>query len=307
MKTATRNSIALGLIACLSFATPTLAQSLQDLANGQLDGVETWDELCAITDCDQFPVGYSTIVFGPEVYYFPMNSTLAESSVASFGVFRHGRFSEVVDDTTFLRTFSLTGYGDVVHCCDYLLTFFGLLDDFPMLRQTPPASAYTRSLSWTAFSSYDHNRRHHNDVGRLIGIEVEAFPPIEALFPSGMLSYNDDFWIVEANDEIFNGLTGGTYRLFRLISKQPMFHGRHIVGTCVARCTFQSVSLAGSEGETRPHIHMQRLIMTGENMFLCTLEEVANGCDPSPDIMDRVPAIFEVMEDMFEAAQVFPE
>lgn len=36
------------------------------------------------------------------------------------------------------------------------------------------------------------------------------------------------------------------------------------------------------------------------------MEEVVNGCDPSIDEFDMVVPLLAALEDMFEAAQVFP-
>lgn len=66
------------------------------------------------------------------------------------------------------------------------------------------------------------------------------------------------------------------------------------------------MSFAGSENETRPHIELNYMLLTGENMFLCSREELENGCDASPDACDKVPVMLSVLEDMFEAASIQP-
>ena len=290
----------------LSVPAPLSAQDLVDRGRDWLLGFETWDDLCQATDCDQFPVGYTTHALGPEVYYFPTITTMLSRMPRSgmLGPWGYGRLVERSADGQYVRSATNARLNGVSNCCHGLLVFYGLAEAFPAFRGI--RNGNRMPLALTTFESFNFP----NLDSRIGGINrsLEPFAPIEAAISPDQLSYNDDFWVLEAEDELVPRLlSGNPFRSFRLLSKGPMFHGWHISVTCDALCTFRTIPFAGSETETRPHAELRSMVLTGENMFLCTLEEVANGCDPSPDAMDAIPEMFEVLEDMFEAAQVFPE
>lgn len=127
------------------------------------------------------------------------------------------------------------------------------------------------------------------------------------------LSYNHDFLIVDVETGIE---AHSDARGFSLLSKRPLLHGRHVLISCGVRCSFTTMAFAGGDisemdyigdiGETRPHIHWYWAALGISNMFECTMAEVANGCDPSPDEFDRVVPMLAAVEAMFEAAAIFP-
>lgn len=57
---------------------PAFVQDFGTEARERLADVKEWDEMCTIEDCTQFPDGYATYAFGPELYYFPNPSTFLE-------------------------------------------------------------------------------------------------------------------------------------------------------------------------------------------------------------------------------------
>ena len=132
---------------------------------------------------------------------------------------------------------------------------------------------------------------------------MQAFP----------LSYNEDFLVVSAADE----LGWHNKRSFILLSNRPLLNGRHVLVACGQDCNFRTLAFAGGDigtmdyigdiGETRPHIYWYWVGLGLGNMFLCTMEEVGNGCDPSPDEFDMVVPLLAAVEAMFQAAQVYPQ
>ncbi|MFQ6546993.1 hypothetical protein AADZ90_003500 [Aestuariibius sp. 2305UL40-4] len=267
-----------------------------------LDEISEWSELCEITDCDQFPVGYETYAFGPEVYYFPHHDKLAAlkpRGVAARGV-RAGRFVDGPDDGTHARSFSQSQGLSISWCCDDLLNYYGLSDEMPWFRDEPPG-LYSEIVINLRISPFDD--RDHNSVRRprpLQDLPEDATP--EQIEAAGARSYNDDFWALSVEEPNSVG-----FRAFRLLSKDPMLNGHHIRVYCDGLCRFRTHAFEEDPEETRPHLILMWVKITGDNLFLCSWEEVENGCDPSPDVFDKVPQMLSAIEDMFEAAQVFPD
>ena len=290
---------ALLLIALVFFSKRSAAQN-DGVAEPELPrGYSHWSELCGIMDCEQYPVGYNTYSFGPHTYYFPTIATMADklSGVIGVGV-RPGRYLDVSDDETVRRSFSDARSLIITYCCHYLLTFYEMAGDFPSFRE-PGKSARMLPVRMT-LSSHDHPN-YQNAIQRGFGDGFDEFPPLESAVPSNTLSYNDDFWTIGIGEIDSRG-----FRAFRLLSKRPLLNGRRVYATCVRLCSFSTMSFAGDESETRPHVALRSMQMTQDNMFRCTAQEFENGCDPSPDAFDAVPAMLSVLEDMFDAATNLP-
>ncbi|MEM1274700.1 MAG: hypothetical protein AAGF88_12860 [Pseudomonadota bacterium] len=297
------------LIAALAVAcAPAAAQSLQELGDGRLEALETWDELCEITDCALFPMGYNTYVLGSEVYYFPNAQTVAAhtGSGATAGAGRFYDGSSANEPSA--RSFQDRGRVSIL-CCDALLRFYGLAETMPPMRD--PAEPYVLSNTrLTATSSAywltpDHAERH---LGDALAHGLGDYPPFDAVETEH--AYNDDFWVLSAGDADAQG-----FRPFRLLSNRPLLHGRHVLTSCGAplcphcsqQCSIRTLSFAGDETELRPNVDIRWVGFTAGNIFPCSLDEIAHGCDPSPDALDGIPEVLAAIEDMFEAAQVVPE
>ena len=78
------------------------AESDWEDARERLRDLRSWDELCAVEDCSQFPAGYATYQIGPDLYYFPHYDTLIERPPAVYSV-RPGRFVEYSDEGELVR------------------------------------------------------------------------------------------------------------------------------------------------------------------------------------------------------------
>lgn len=277
--------------------------SSQDDLFGDPEGfrnLQNWSELCEVVDCDQFPIGYNTYVFGPEVYYFPTWTTMTvRPPSVSVGGVEPGRLKEVDANGDTLRSLRASGIASVYGCCHFLLTFYGLAEAMPVFQESP--SGNRMPAARMTLSSFDRPDRYNN-IQRWLGDDLGAFPSVDEVLPNDAVSYNDDFWVLGSGE-----LEGRRFRPFRLLSKRPLLHGRHVYVACGDHCTFGTMSFAGSEAETRPHIQLVSMLLTRQNMFLCSPSELQNGCNPALEIFDQVPVMLGLVEDMLAAATVFPE
>ena len=301
-----------GLITALAVASgPVMAQGLADVTDEMLEGVESWDALCEVVDCDLIPMRHDTYVIGPNVYYFPDWRLIVErtGSAATAGMGRYVDGPEDAHSTGISdRTFTNNDEFRVTYCCRALLSYYGLLETVPGRPVLHGRMVVSR-----------HDQPYHSNlvsrtIGQYFGEELADLVTAEEALREFPLSYNEDFAIIRARDEIQGH---GNARGFALLSKRPLLHGRHVFVACRVQCQFTTLAFAGGDiadmdhvgdiGDTRPHIHWYWVTLGLGNMFLCTMEEVANGCDPSPDEFDMVVPLLAAVEAMFEAAQVYPQ
>lgn len=289
-----------GLALSLVLAISASAQDYGADVRERLQDIVTWDELCELEDCSQFPVGYSTYAIGPELYYFPLYYTLTERPEFWYsGSVRMGRFVEPGLQNDYLRSFQYGGLA-INHCCHYLLTFYGLADSFPDFKSE---EAGNRMIS-TQIRISPHNRpaRDNRFFRHFRNINSSDEPPlIDTLISPTQLSYNDDFWLLRISDHELPD-----YRYVELLSKRPLLNDRHVFARCGRGCSIHTIDLADDSETVRAHLSLSTLALTGESLILCSSEDFASECDPSPDIFDDVPRMLEVIENTFEAAQVFP-
>lgn len=277
------------LVFCLTTSIPASAQITGLEAQERLRGL-TWEELCAIEDCSQFPQGYATYVFGSEVYYFPQG-TKKQAGVSP------ARIVEWSDDDDIVRSFGNTTNLIVSKCCDLLLSHYGLADDFPDFpirrgNRMPPA--------WTIISSYD--RPHpDNTTARRFGISSTEPVSISEVIADDQASYDEDFWLLSVGEPNEIGVRG-----FGLLSKRPLLSGHHVYAACGTMCTFSTLSFAEDIDNKKPHVSLRWMTLTKKNKFLCAPEKLESGCDPAHEVFDDVPRMLDLLDDMFEAAQVHP-
>lgn len=279
-----------------------------DLADGPLDDVRDVATLCEVLDCDLIPQ-HNVYPLGPYAYAFPNSRLLDEAN----GFVSPAGQDWPVDQLPGNQSIALGSLAHmdqfrIVTCCSSLFRYYGLDEAVP--GHVPGSGRMVVSR----FDRPSHDNLVSHRLGGFFGGEFANLVTAEEALAAFPLSYNDDFVIVSARDEL-NDRTNT--RGFGLLSKRPLLHGRHVAIGCSVQCSFTTMAFAGGTisemdytgdiGDTRPHIHWYWVPMGLGNMFLCTLEEVENGCDPSIDEFDVVIPFLEALEDMFEAAQVYPQ
>ncbi len=279
---------------------PASAQITEPETQERLKNVSDWDELCAVVDCDQFPVGYNTYAFGPSVYYFPTMSkmTVKPPNVLRGGV-KAGGFYELDSEDTVLRSLSIADGTIIASCCHHLLTFYGLADAMPTFRESPDGNRMPSA--WTSITTFDRPRIN-STLRQRLGYGETLIPSIRDLLEERQPAYNRDFWLLSSRESDARGV-----RYFEVLSKRPLLNGHHVYGECAQTCSFRTLRLKETVDEVRPQVFLGEMLLTGENMFLCSATELENGCDPAPAIFDQVTVMLGLIEGMFDAAAVFPK
>ncbi|MDA7964780.1 hypothetical protein [Ruegeria sp.] len=255
-----------------------------------------WREMCAIKDCDQFPVGYATYASGTELYYFPLIRTMVKKPPSFTGGVSLGRYVELDEENNTRRIFSEGGTLKVSACCHYLLAFYGLNEGVPMLLRDKAGKRMPSTI--TNFSPYNRPG-HENKIDRWLDFEVEDAPSLQTVIRADQPSFNDDFWLLysgEPNEK------GG--RDLKLLSKRPLINDRHVLASCDSVCTFATVSLKEATGGTQPHITLKW--MTIPKVESCNPGGTRYGCPLSMDAFGEVPRLLAVIDEMFEAAKQKP-
>ena len=281
-------------------AGPAISQGKLDEVVDRLDDTANWEELCRITDCDQFPIGYYTYAFGPSVYYFPTMGTMTVKPPNIFrGAVKAGGYYELGSDGNVLRSLSIADSTTIPSCCHHLLTFYGLADTMPVFRESRDGNRMPSAFA--AITSFDQPRIV-SSLRQLLGYGNTLVPPIRNLIGESPTSYNDDFWLLRFDEPNKRGI-----RYFEVLSKRPMLNGHFVFGQCARICSFRTLRLKETVDEVRPQMFLGEMLLTGENMFLCSPEEFENGCDPAPEIFDQVTVMLSLIEEMFDRAAVFPD
>lgn len=279
-----------------------LAQDYESEARERLTNVDGWDEMCAMEDCSRFPVGYSTYAIGPKLYYFPTYNTLGERPVAFSGTVRPSRFAEIDENDQVMRSFGYASSLITTRCCHYLLAFYDLADDFPDFRPDREGNQMPQARMIMRAHSYDHrDNRLSRHVETVDETPSDAPPSIHDVISPTQLSYNDDFWLLDILRSANGELSGG------LLSKRPLLNGRHVYAGCGTSCSFHTVSLAEDGNNERAHVSMLRVDLSGERLILCSREEIEVGCNPAASVFEKIPLMLERMDDMFAAAQQYPD
>ena len=280
-------------------AGPAISQSDLEGILEQLPDSAGWEELCEIADCDRFPIGYNTYAFGPSVYHFPTIATMTVKppDVLAGGV-KAGRFFETDINGHLQRSLSVSGGTIVANCCHYLLVFYDLADDVPQFREVDGNRMPT---AWATFASGNKPHRD-NKAFRYFDVPSNAQPKLDTLISENQASFNNDFWLTKSRepDEIGD-------RAFHIVSKRPLLNGYHVLARCgLQGCSVNTLALADTEGETRPHVSLRHMTLTNRDEYLCISDEHENECDPAPEVFEKVIVLLGIIEDMFEAASVYP-
>ncbi len=255
-----------------------------------------WQELCAVEDCAQFPVGYITHRFGPDLYYFPTLGLMTEKPPGFTGGLLPGRYVELDEENNTRRSFSDSGRFTVSNCCHYLLAFYGLAEGVPEILRDK-AGVRMRSAV-TGFRSHE-SPDAYNKINRWVDFEIEETPSIQAVIRADQPSFNDDFWL------LFSGQPnekGG--RELRLLSKRPLINDRHVLATCDSLCTFATVSLEEATGGTQPHVTLKWMVVP--TVGSCHPGASRYGCPLSMEAFEEVPRLLAVIDEMFQAAKKKP-
>jgi hypothetical protein len=287
---------------CTAFSA-TAEGHWSDVAD-RLDGVQGWEELCAIEDCEQFPEGYVTFALGPELYYLPLPQTLQEPITPAYSIPR-GRYIEA-DGEIIGRSFDYDRNRlRLTYCCSHLLRFFDLDQDFPKVVRETHGPVIAGALVDLFAAASDVSRGFR--IERSMGLDVTLRDPAlgySEVFPNELQSFNDDFWLLHfssATDE-------RPHNNYSILSKRPIFNNRLLYGSCGrVTCMFYTADFREDSGNKKPLLRIRSLWIDGVDQFDCVASEANLTCTEAPESFGRIEEAFERLEIMFNALKVFPE
>lgn len=269
----------------------------------RLDGVQGWDALCTIEDCEQFPEGYATQVIGPEVYYFPHYSILTEKPPAVYSI-RPRRFVDRDESGELIRSVDYSHEMQLSYCCYYLLSFFGLGEDFPAIGKFEPrdkiVSATVNLVSWESGFGLLSSIRQKMGIDEPYGSPPPTF---EEIFPDELVSFNDDFWLIDFQPSVAKNVPP---RYF-FISKRRLFNDRFVTGGCHRTCGFSTVTFAEDGDNRKARFRVNGLWIAGTADFHCTEDGLIRVCNDAPDALNQIDDFLERLELLFQTAQIRPE
>ncbi len=269
----------------------------------RLDGVQSWEELCAIEDCEQFPEGYATQVIGPEVYYFPHYSLLTEKPPAVYSI-RPRRFIDRDEGGELVRSFDYSDTMQMSYCCYYLLSFFGLGEDFPAINKFEPrdkiVSATVNLVSWDAGFGRLSSIRRMMRIDEPYGSPPPAF---EDIFPDELDSFNDDFWLIDFQPSVAENVPPR----YSIISKRRLFNDRFVIGGCHITCGFSTVTFAEDGENRKARFRVHGLWIAGIEDFQCIEDGSGRVCNDAPEALNKIDEFLERLELLFQTAQIKPE
>ncbi|WP_342077532.1 hypothetical protein [Yoonia sp. SS1-5] len=296
-------SLATSLAVFLTAASVVFAQGYWADAPHRLRDLSTWDELCEIEDCDQFPVGYATYAIGPKLYYFPLHSTLRNQppdSVQSYEL-RIGRFFEVDQTGRLNRSFGYASSLEINSCCGPLLEHFGLADSFP-IRGGAPHFFSMRSAQVT-MSRHDIRGDGHNGRYLIDGVVYgEAFwPKFKEVFRTKLPAYNDDFWLIDVEEQQESGVTS-----FTLISNRPLLTDRRVLVHCRKMCEFWTVAFDGDQGNYRSHFRISYFWFYGEDLASCIDRRESDDCASALNFFVKIRTMLDHLDRLFLSISLPP-
>ncbi|MEO1150742.1 MAG: hypothetical protein AAFW83_07100 [Pseudomonadota bacterium] len=192
--------------------------------------LNNWSELCARTDCERFPVGYTTVVIEGNEYFFPLDGEIFDAGGA-----RGTLYMERDDEDRLIRVARL----DARRL--RFLQYNSYLERFSM----PTLPFYLAEVGLSK-----------SRPGRNWGwINMDM---VRALVPDHLAEleqFSDDFYLLESSDAFVykyrgrpqNDVNNGIYHPVKLISKTPLYNGQYVIVSCGAYC---DITLLTAESKT---------------------------------------------------------
>ncbi|SMX44535.1 hypothetical protein OCA8868_03168 [Octadecabacter ascidiaceicola] len=288
-----------GLSFYIALTTSVFAQDIATTMSERLKDLTTWNELCEIEDCSQFPDGHVTWAIGAELYSFPLYDTLANKvGRVAYGV-RNGRFEEINSNGDVTRSF---GYSDrlrLSHCCGPLLEFFDLMDDFPALGDDPDVRWMPSSRVYLLSGDPSGTRHRLERYLEHASIDIAGAQTIGELTFSEQSSFDQNFWLLDLRMHPKLVIPS-----FTLLSKRPLLNNRHVVAVCGTLCDFRTVNLGSSVDTATAHVSINWLRLGLGDSYVCGPEGTEPRCNLKNGLLDPVPEILSTLEQLFTIVRI---
>lgn len=298
-----------------------------------------WDELCKITDCEQYPVGYSTVEFvdGSRIY-FPID--VVEHGVGGFYSFGWFEDWSPPKPTQPKRTYVKNSPTDFRF--ENLLKSYGLWQKWPKRLDTPTILTYN---NWGSKEDLENDRFFRNKTKKgkdgfdLKGYRIVSYRGFITnydLEQGKYLSLDNNFWIIQfSQTKPKNNLPQDERsRDFTVLSKKPMLQGHHVYGECDRMyCWFNTVSNArdwkfGDVGYIFEGFSMRKVPFKRPTICLtnpsnascvappegppdylvtdCPLPNPVVNCDHADKVFAFYPKAFELLDQLINQLKIKP-
>lgn len=264
-----------------------------------------WDERCETIDCNQLPVGFSTLEIGEDRYYFPLRhvaqQTVPETGLhAGLGYFSSTHMSDFDDQWQIERSFTSSDWTVFGRGYTELFDWFGLRDTEDS-RFIPMSGFMFVSGGADQWRDEKHLYEHLETVVSPELLEDDLIRAIATVSEP----FSADFVRI-ANYSTF----GGGYAI---VSKEPVHRERHIVGRCRrgSMCDFFTLRQRGADEMRNPIFNLRQVVvLPRQELYNCDGYRdgfVTPLCPDGEAYFGQIDDLFTMVDQMFEAAAVFPE
>ena len=297
--------------------------------------VQSWNALCRIEACEEFPDYHMTYEVDGTHYYYPAGnyySYLPLGVVSREGILRptfrrnhpsrevyvnwrvldFDLYLETEENDTFRR-----GFARVREDTEIMRFGHGLNARLPKyfdIDTTHPSGELTEfnffissknsALKHFRLSNHIHDHRLYHSRTGTPATEVpqllKSFVNRDDLRRAEFESFNDAFWLVSSEFD-GNYITNHV----AVVSKEPLLHDRHVYGVCRSQCWFYPIRFSDDPPNDAPLVAVQ---MWGVDMAVLRRGpcETALECDLTPVNTENMRLRFGVVEQVVEALKARP-
>lgn len=258
---------------------------------------KAWNELCEITNCEQYPTGYHTAILDGHHYYFPLRpyNNLPRNYGHPFRILGKGeKYEEFITTGNIARMRRRVVFVDKYffsdHCCKKFLKFFNLSELWP------------NNFSHAKFRSFISKSNKLDTLGYIqktpsnwLGeLEDEKYQTFKSLKDNGLKSFSKNFWLVD-----------GTHTL---VSKRPLLTGRHVLGDCyTTECKWLTFDFKDEKSGLGPLLHIGGITYLFDRTVQCDNSNRIIGCDKDTEGFDKITVAFEVLDKLLTQLSTTPQ
>lgn len=287
----------------------------------------SWQEFCKSVDCSQFPDGYITYDHGDNRYYFPVYAQRADDKrhqqydgqEINFPI-PQGRFrqyGEKYGQFTYIEKLDADGRvlkayrketADKLQIDAFLrmkkeggLYIVGLFDDNFKLR--PPNASRTDKLLKIYADLYHPTFFKPEKAVKATKLNFSGFyegkyNSINELLNENFPSFNDDFYLVYQRPVSDHSRSRIDFRGFDLLSKKPVFFGRHVFINCYSLCALSSVFFPDDDLRKYPVVHITNVKFSNYKPVRCSDNAPDLSCDLGTQDFKVVIQVFKQLENL---------
>lgn len=293
----------------------------------------SWDELCKIRPkCNEYPLGYETIIINNSLYYIPIMISHSGLPTASGIPNRLSRrnllhnFIQLDDDQeTVLRIVSVDkkslGEPPFIES-DHTLDFSWTSGVYRIARHLGIFETYYRGKFQGGFEGVFWVRKDDTKFNRAWQLKQHAafldertINAIENYQVGSLHDYDKNFWFIDykqSNNIKKTTSESGSQRKLRFISKTPIFFGQRLFLSCLSRrCTARVFNLPSeleygelpSVGFSPPTFSLDKV---DGRTVKCEADDITT-CLPKKGLLRNAPKHLERIEKIFEFISTKPE